>query len=45
MFRNYKIYFGNGCGFITDYIYPGNQYDTSEYIHEVTRRDGSYEYI
>ena len=45
MLRNYKIYFGNGCGFIIDYIYPGNQYDTSEYIHEVTRRDGSYEYI
>ena len=36
---------GNGCGFITDYIYPGNQYDASEYIHEVMRKDSSYEYI
>ena len=26
-------------------IYPGNQYDASEYIHEVMRRDSSYEYI
>ncbi len=37
-----KIYSGNGCGFITDYIYPGNQYDASEYIHEVMRKDSSY---
>ena len=30
---------------MTDYIYPGNQYDASEYIHEVMRKDSSYEYI